>query len=49
MKITHFKSPAAFRGWLAKHHATTRELWAGYYKKGSGKPMRSAGLWRKTK
>jgi len=26
------------REWLDKYHATANELWAGYYKKGSGKP-----------
>jgi uncharacterized protein YdeI (YjbR/CyaY-like superfamily) len=38
MKVTHFKSPAEFRKWLAKHHAAADELWVGYHKKGSGKP-----------
>jgi len=38
MKIQFFKSPSDFRKWLEKHHATTQELWVGYYKKGSGKP-----------
>ena len=38
MQITFFESPGAFRKWLEKHHATAKELWAGYYKKGSGKP-----------
>jgi uncharacterized protein YdeI (YjbR/CyaY-like superfamily) len=37
-KATFFKTPAAFRGWLAAHHATSNELWVGFYKKGSGKP-----------
>jgi uncharacterized protein YdeI (YjbR/CyaY-like superfamily) len=32
-----FKTPAAFRKWLAAHHATESELWVGFYKKGSGK------------
>jgi uncharacterized protein YdeI (YjbR/CyaY-like superfamily) len=32
-----FRSPAAFRAWLEKHGASTKELWLGYYKKGSGK------------
>jgi uncharacterized protein YdeI (YjbR/CyaY-like superfamily) len=31
---TIFRSAAAFRSWLAEHHATARELWVGYYKKG---------------
>ena len=33
-----FKTPSAFRKWLAAHHATVKELWVGYYKKGTGKP-----------
>ena len=33
-----FKSPSAFCKWLAAHHATSQELWVGFYKKGSGKP-----------
>jgi uncharacterized protein YdeI (YjbR/CyaY-like superfamily) len=32
-----FKTPAAFRKWLAAHHAAESELWVGFYKKGSGK------------
>jgi uncharacterized protein YdeI (YjbR/CyaY-like superfamily) len=38
MNVTYFRSPAHLRKWFAKHHATARELWVGYYKKGSGKP-----------
>jgi uncharacterized protein YdeI (YjbR/CyaY-like superfamily) len=38
MKITYFKSPADFRKWLEKHHATKDELWVGFYKKDTGKP-----------
>ena len=38
MDATFFASPEAFRAWLEQHHATARELWVGYYKKGSGKP-----------
>ncbi len=37
MTITFFRSPAAFRRWLQKHHAMTGELVVGYYKKDSGK------------
>lgn len=37
MKPTFFKTPAAFRQWLAKHHDNVQELWVGFYKKGSGK------------
>jgi uncharacterized protein YdeI (YjbR/CyaY-like superfamily) len=33
-----FKTPAAFRKWLAANHAKSKELWVGFYKKGSGKP-----------
>jgi uncharacterized protein YdeI (YjbR/CyaY-like superfamily) len=33
-----FKTPSALRKWLAAHHATSKELWVGFYKKGSGKP-----------
>lgn len=36
VKATFFRTPAAFRKWLAKHHATRDELWVGYYKKDSG-------------
>jgi uncharacterized protein YdeI (YjbR/CyaY-like superfamily) len=32
-----FTSQAAFRAWLEKHGASTKELWIGYYKKSSGK------------
>src|SRR6516225_5166200 len=38
MDVVFFRSPAELRKWFAKHHATARELWVGYYKKGSGKP-----------
>ena len=33
-----FTTPAAWRAWLEKHHATEAELWVGYHKKGSGTP-----------
>lgn len=33
-----FKTPAAFRKWLADNHAKSKELWVGFYKKDSGKP-----------
>jgi uncharacterized protein YdeI (YjbR/CyaY-like superfamily) len=38
MEIMFFEAPAAFRAWLEAHHATTQELWVGFYKKGSGRP-----------
>ncbi|MGO9011356.1 MAG: YdeI/OmpD-associated family protein [Bryobacteraceae bacterium] len=37
MKPAFFKSAADFRGWLDQHHATTRELLVGLYRKGSGR------------
>jgi uncharacterized protein YdeI (YjbR/CyaY-like superfamily) len=33
-----FKTPSAFRKWLATNHAKSKELWVGFYKKDSGKP-----------
>ena len=38
MKPTFFRTPAEFREWLMKHHATKDELLVGYYKKHSGRP-----------
>jgi len=38
MMPTFFRSKAAFRSWLTKHHTMTGELLVGYYKKGSGTP-----------
>src|SRR2546423_1338199 len=38
MKPRFFKSPSAFRKWLAANHANAAELWVGFYKKDSGKP-----------
>jgi uncharacterized protein YdeI (YjbR/CyaY-like superfamily) len=37
MKPRFFGAPAEFRAWLETHHATTPELWVGFYKKASGK------------
>lgn len=34
----YFASPAKLRAWFAKNHATARELWVGFYKKGTGRP-----------
>ena len=36
--ITYFETPAAMRAWLKKNHRTAKELWVGFYKKGSGRP-----------
>jgi len=33
-----FATPAEFRRWLEEHHASARELWVGFHKKGSGRP-----------
>jgi len=38
MAPTFFRSAAAFRSWLARHHASERELLVGFQKVGSGKP-----------
>lgn len=35
MDATFFRTPAAFRRWLAKNHAASTELWVGFYRKGS--------------
>jgi uncharacterized protein YdeI (YjbR/CyaY-like superfamily) len=37
MNPHYFTSAAKFHQWLEKHHATAAELWAGFYKKSSGK------------
>lgn len=38
MTPTFFATPADFRRWLERHHATAPELLVGFYKKGSGRP-----------
>jgi uncharacterized protein YdeI (YjbR/CyaY-like superfamily) len=38
MQPHFFKTPAGFRKWLAKNHASATELLVGFYKKDSGKP-----------
>jgi uncharacterized protein YdeI (YjbR/CyaY-like superfamily) len=43
MTPVFFKTAAAFRRWLAAHHATERELLVGFYKKASGMPGISYG------
>ena len=37
MDVRFFASAADLRAWLEEHHATEKELWVGFYKKGSGK------------
>lgn len=38
MKPKFFETPSVFRGWLEKHHESSKELLVGFYKKGSGRP-----------
>jgi uncharacterized protein YdeI (YjbR/CyaY-like superfamily) len=38
MSPKFFKTPDAFRKWLAANHNKARELWVGFYKKDTGKP-----------
>src|ERR1041385_5323494 len=38
MQPRFFKNASAFRKWLQSHHASAKELWVGFYKKGSGRP-----------
>lgn len=38
MRPVFFPSAAAFRRWLARHHARARELWVGYHKRATGRP-----------
>ena len=33
-----FPTPTAFRKWLKKNHASSREQWVGFYRKASGRP-----------
>lgn len=36
--IRYFRTAAAFRAWLERHGESARELWVGFWKKGSGRP-----------
>ena len=38
METLYFKTPAEFRAWLAKHHATATEVGVVLHRKDSGKP-----------
>ena len=38
MKPRFFATPAAFRAWLEKNHATNTELLVGFHKRATGKP-----------
>jgi uncharacterized protein YdeI (YjbR/CyaY-like superfamily) len=35
---TFFESPVDFHKWLKEHHASAKELWVGFHKKGTGLP-----------
>ena len=37
-KVRFFPTPAHLREWFATNHETATELWAGFYKKETGKP-----------
>jgi uncharacterized protein YdeI (YjbR/CyaY-like superfamily) len=37
MPPVFFATPGEFRTWLARHHTSERELWVGFYKKGTGR------------
>src|SRR5437763_17168327 len=38
MEPKFFRTPAAFRAWLQRHHGTAAELLVGCYKRGAGTP-----------
>jgi len=38
MEPKFFRSPAAFRAWLRRHHGSAAELLVGFYKRGAGTP-----------
>ena len=38
MEPKFFRTPAAFRAWLQRHHGTAAELLVGFYKRGAGTP-----------
>ncbi|HEX8228495.1 MAG TPA: YdeI/OmpD-associated family protein [Chloroflexia bacterium] len=38
MEVTFFESSSEFRKWLERNHENAKEVWVGFYKKGSGKP-----------
>jgi uncharacterized protein YdeI (YjbR/CyaY-like superfamily) len=37
LKLNFFQTPADFRDWLEKNHATATEVWVGFYKRNSGR------------
>jgi uncharacterized protein YdeI (YjbR/CyaY-like superfamily) len=36
--VQFFTDPAAWRAWLAANHADEREVWVGYWRRGTGRP-----------
>ena len=38
MEPRFFATPAEWRRWLARHHASVPELWVGFHKKATGRP-----------
>jgi uncharacterized protein YdeI (YjbR/CyaY-like superfamily) len=38
MRPRFFTTPAKWRAWLELHHRSARELWVGFYKRGTGRP-----------
>lgn len=42
-ETVHVTTRRSWRAWLAKHHATRREVWLIYYKQVSGKPRVAYG------
>jgi uncharacterized protein YdeI (YjbR/CyaY-like superfamily) len=36
--VTYFATPADLRRWFRANHAKAQELWAGFYKRDSGRP-----------
>jgi uncharacterized protein YdeI (YjbR/CyaY-like superfamily) len=42
-ETVYVPSRAAWRAWLARHHASKREIWLIYYKQGTGKPRVAYG------
>ena len=38
MRPHYFASPAEWRAWLARNHASRDEIWVGFHKKATGRP-----------
>jgi len=38
MEVIFFPTPAELGKWLRRNHTAAKELWVGFYRKGSGKP-----------